>query len=258
MNKYINPGYNPQLEEMHFTEEDYIFGGASKLPQVVLNPERQWKPPTIEVQNKSFDGFTCTNFALCNAVEMLHFQKYGQEVNFSDRFSAVTSGTIPGQGNSHKNVAEAARKNGFVYEEILPFTELMTKEQYFSPIGQEVANLGLQWVSTHTFGYEKVNIEDLWDTLQLSPVQGAVDSRANTRGRYTSPDHSIVIRGGIYKKEIYTFDSYLGRNLVYSWDYPFKFLQRYHYEVTNEVQGDIKNIKITNFIQWLLSQLNLR
>lgn len=253
---YIYPGYNAHLEDMHATEEDYKFGAVSKLPEVILCPDRQWEAPKFEPQSNSIlDTFNCTGFGICNAVEMLHKKRYEEEVDFSDRFVAVTSGTVPGQGNSHKNVGEAVRKCGLVKEEVLPFSEVMTQQEYFSPIEQKILDLGVQWVTTHKFGYEKVDRKDFWDVLTLSPIQIAVDSRTNRTSEFRQYDHSIVIRGGVYGKQLETTDNYLGRNLVYDWDYQFGFAQRYHYEVIQEVVVNRETLGtlFSPIINWLKS-----
>lgn len=255
---YIFPGYNAQLEEIDRQEEDFLFGSASALPQEELAPDRQWEAPAFEPQsNGVFDTFACTNFAICNVIEMMHKKRYGEEINLSDRFSAIVSGTIPGQGNSHKKVAESMRKSGFIVEEKYPFTELMGQAEYFTPPQRELLDTGLQWLVVTEFGYEKVERKDFWETLQLSPLQVAVDSRARTVSDFQGYDHSITIRAGEEGKKWNTTDNYLGRSLEYAWDYPFGFAQRYHYKRKEIVMVDKEQVKVNQFlvniIQWLRS-----
>ena len=59
--KYLSPGFSPELQEEHQTEEDYIFGAETKLGSEILVPSRDWRPyrPDFEVQkNDVFDPFT--------------------------------------------------------------------------------------------------------------------------------------------------------------------------------------------------------
>lgn len=230
--EYIHPGYSPELEETHSKPTDYEFLGASKIPQEVLVEDGDWSPylPKLEVQkNNQFDSYSCTNFANNNASEMIHIKRYGEEVNYSERFSAVVSGTQPGRGNSHANVAECRRKKGSVLESECPFTENMTQSQYFAKVSDDLLAKGLKWVESYEYGYEKVAMSNFKESLKYSPLQVAVDSRTNKTANFQAPDHSVVIYGFKNNKWL-VFDSYMNRQVEYDANYPFSSAIRIHYK----------------------------
>jgi hypothetical protein len=224
----VSKGFNAHVEEAVATEEDYVLGGVSSLPKEVLCPERIWPLPKLEVQNKMFDPFACTNFANCNVRESIHLKRYGEEINNSDRYSAVISGTVPGQGNSHKNVAECTRKKWYVKEEEFPFTDSMSQEEFFIP-SPELESKAISEIPGYEYGYEKVERSDFYEALQYSPLQVAVDSRTATTSEFQSYDHSVMLYGFKDGKWL-VFDSYFGRQVEYDVDYPFGFALRFHYK----------------------------
>lgn len=242
------PGFNAWLEEAHATEEDYKLGAISSLPKEILCPERIWPTPKLEVQNKLFDPFACTNFANCNVRESIHLKRYGEEIDDSDRYSAVISSTVPGQGNSHKNVAECTRKKWYVKEEEYPFTNEMTQEEFFSQPPQELVNKAVQELPEYEYGYEKVERQDFYEALQYSPLQVAVDSRTSKTGEFQSYDHSVMLYGFRDGKWL-IFDSYFGRQVEYDQTYPFGFALRFHYKKITP-KGDNKNL-LYQFFRYL-------
>lgn len=236
--KYIHPGFHPDT----IKQKDFILGSVAsdkRLIRETLMPSMDWTPylPKIEQQsNNNFDSFSCTNFSNCNAAEIIHKLRYGVEVNYSDRFSAVISGTVPGHGNSHNVVAEATRKKGFVLEEVFPFTENMLMGEFFTAPGQEIFDIGLKWVSTFEYGYERVRPQDMALGIKLSPLVAAVDSRTPNTAEFDQLDHSIVISAYIKERNKWKiFDSYFGREMEYDFDYPFGFIMRYHYKLVGKV-----------------------
>lgn len=261
--RYINPGFNPELEELHASEEDYILGGVSKLPQEILCPERNWGPwlPVLEIQhNDIFDPFDCTNHSNDNVTETIHKRRYNEEINKSDRFSANISGTQPGKGNSQKNVAECSRQIGYVDEILYPFSKIMTAQEFFTYPPQTLLDIARKFIRDEVeYGYEKVPLKELYDALQFSPCVGAVDSRSAHTSEFRAYDHSIMIYGfNPATKKWLVFDSYFGRAVEYDQDYPFGFILRFHYKRKVEptiLIGESAEIsveeKIINFIKKL-------
>ena len=94
------------------------------------------------------------------------------KVNFSGRFPAVGSGTIPGRGNSQYAVFEFIRKNGLVGEKHWPTRQDMTEEEYFAPIPQSVKDLGKKFLQYFTFEYEDVGNSnaEMKEALKRSPL----------------------------------------------------------------------------------------
>lgn len=245
-----NPGFNPELAEEHASEEDYHFLGA-KLPREIIRPDGDWSEslPRLEVQrNRFFDTYSCTNFANCNANEMMHKARYGEEIDNSDWYSANISGTKYGVGNSHTRVGEATRKGGYVNETDLPFTSTTTKAKYFGPISQSIKEIGLKWVVESEYGYENVPRKNYDEALKFSPIQVAVDSRTNKTAKVGRYDHSVVLyKKDSVKKKNYIFDSYLGKIAEYDWDYPFAYGMRFHYKkIINIIIDDMKMQLVRN------------
>ena len=121
-------------------DTDYI-GGT--LPHEVRNPSGDWTPyaPPGEWQkNNYFDTFGCVSFSALNSIEMQYKLFTGTERNFSDRFTVIMSGTIPGQGNWVFKVGDSLRKDGFVDEAEFPAPPEYNQATYFAPPSIEVIN----------------------------------------------------------------------------------------------------------------------
>lgn len=237
----FKPSFDEEAEKQHRTEEDYVLGGTTKLPKIVLVDNGDWRRfyPKMEVQkNNVFDPFSCTNHANNNATEMMHKQQYGVEVNYSDRYSAIVSGTIIGRGNSHKNVVEARRKKGSVPEELCPFPDGMNQREFVT-MPEGAVEKGLEWVADYEYGYEQVPLEGFEEALRYSPIQAAVDSKTNKTSQVGRFDHSIVVTCvDRATMKVHVFDSYLNRHETYDWDYPFSYGYRFHYKKVLSVMLD--------------------
>ena len=121
------------------TDQDYVLGGEVSLGGEVLMPNGHgWGNflPEVEIQNaNNIETYACTSFGTLSAFEILG-RKYGLNFNFSDRHSAITSGTDPyvAKGNNPKAVIETARKQGLIPESDLPFSlDIDTVQKFYSP-----------------------------------------------------------------------------------------------------------------------------
>lgn len=220
-----NTGYIHELPH----EEDYILSGNTKIKGTPILESGDWRPyfPQMEVQrNNVFDTYSCVSFAACNAIEMLHKKLYNEEVNFSDRFVSVMSGTTPGKGNSLRAVQESIRKNGLVLETEYPFTPTMTQNEFFQKVTQDIKDLGIKWLETVNYGWEwsqtgRFSPTMILDALKYSPLPTAVDAETTSATDFQNYNHSIAIVNAEKDVGIDTYDSYLGRNFRYPWNYPF-------------------------------------
>ena len=79
------------------------------------------------------DTDSCVSFAALNNLEVCLKMRYSLELNMSDRFTAVMSGTIPNVGNTFTNVTESIINDGFVFEDFYPW-DRWSKEDYHQPI----------------------------------------------------------------------------------------------------------------------------
>ena len=148
-------GFKPDVIE----DDHYVFGGRKVFP-VILQENGQWDDylPVKEYQRKGLETMSCVSYGTLNCIEILHKRKYGEEVNFSDRYTAIVSDTTQ-EGNSPHKVAEAVRKLGLIDEKELPFTELMTNwdEYHFpKPMEKEYLDLGKKWLYEYSFKHEWV------------------------------------------------------------------------------------------------------
>src|SRR3990167_3107700 len=86
------------------TDQDYVLGGEVSLGGEVLMPNGHgWGNflPEVEIQNaNNIETYACTSFGTLSAFEILG-RKYGLNFNFSDRHSAITSGTDPYRSEEH-------------------------------------------------------------------------------------------------------------------------------------------------------------
>ena len=104
--------------------EDFVLGFSQSLAlkygAELLNPSGDWSrfTPSVESQGtRNGDTYACVSFGTTNAVEMLaRARAFNDGLNLSDRFLAKVSGTIVGQGNSPKTVADALRHGWSVNE----------------------------------------------------------------------------------------------------------------------------------------------
>lgn len=147
----------PKIDETHY------FLGAGLVPQVVLQPNSDWTDslPETEKQRRQFETFNCTSFNTLNAIEMLMFKKFGQRVNYSDRWVGIVAGTSAKKGGNDPHVVcEAIRKHGLIPEEMLPYTDdLKTAEEYYSFKGADeeaCKRAGEEWKRQYEFKHEWV------------------------------------------------------------------------------------------------------
>lgn len=255
-NRTINPGFVPDK----IIESDYKLGGISKLPKIVLvTGPLYWAPylPKMEQQsNAVFDSFACTNFANCNCYETLHKRVFNEDLDQSDPYSANISDTVPGEGNSHNNVAEKTRQAGYIAEALFPFTKTMTQAEFFTKPSASLLEIGRKFIKEYIlYGYEKVDRKDFMEAITYSPLQVAVDSQTAETKKFERFDHSVMLYGWDEKKRKWLiFDSYFGRTLEYDEDYPFGFALRFHIE--KRLVPEKKESGLINFIKRLLADIS--
>lgn len=116
--------------------EDYVLGYTSPLQnKVIFKDGHGWldfQRPEERQFNRNFDSFSCVTFSCLKALSYYFKVVYNLDMNFSERFTASMSGTIPGRGNSVRNVLESIRKQGFVLESDYPsMADNMTEAEWF-------------------------------------------------------------------------------------------------------------------------------
>lgn len=216
-------------------EQDHVLGAIGPDNFEVLQSDAQWAKfaPNPELQrNKNGDLFMCVSFSKLNIVEFLIKRLFDETVNYSDLFLGVGSGTVRGQGNSKRAVAEWMRLNGAVLESLYPFLSDMTLDDAYKPLTKEILVEGLKALDLYSFPYKWLSdngAQTILSGLTYSPVQvdvsGSYKMNAegiivwdNTNSIY---NHEVVIFGHEQGRCWYVFDSETFQFLKFDWWYPF-------------------------------------
>lgn len=216
-----------------FKEQDFFAGVVEKN---ILKPSGQWDDHLIEVEYQKdyttgFDSMSCVTFSAENCIETL-YNFFGEKKNFSDRFTAVDSGTKPGVGNSLRNVAESIRKTGLVDQAEYPFVG--TEKEYFQKIPGDVRNKAYNIPVSWEWGHGGENLvqwhkepqEVLCQLLQYAPVQVTVWAYGKkiVNDIYqphgvTDENHAVMLFGFEYGKYFKIFDHYTKSIKKLHWNY---------------------------------------
>lgn len=208
--------------------------------------DRQWDDflPCKEYQSKGgLETYNCTNYGTLNAIEILYKRLFNKEVNYSERYTGIMSGTTQ-EGNSIQNVIETIRKVcGLIPESLLPFDDsINTWDKYYSPkpMTQGLLDVGKAWLKQFQLGHEwiftlgdgKDRVKRLKECLQYSPIGVSVCAWTEDNGLYIKEpgdqdNHWVCCYGyedGQYWK---IFDSYDNTNKKLAWDYSFGYGKRF-------------------------------
>jgi hypothetical protein len=191
-----------------------------------------------------------------NMLEIVMARKFGGTHNFAERFVAYfTKHNFIG-GNPH-DALEVIRKEGEINEDLLPFTNDVSKGNYLvakMPISLTVE--GRLFLNNYKINHDWVFLpndtgkaETIWSVLQYSPVGVSVLAWIKDKKYYTKPkgatdSHWCVIINGEYGKYWEVFDTYDESIKKLEWDYDFNFGKRIIVE------------KITSRPNWLLDLFN--
>lgn len=231
-----NYGLNLPKELQEQSEKDWLFGAASlKCLAEIPEKERQLYLPKGEIQRSRIeDMMDCASRGPINVLETqfnwlirnkkftlanelwLREKKYVNEINeveFSDAFVAINSGTTKQYGNSLKAPLEAIREQGLIPKKLLPLEDWMTWEDYHNHqrITDIMIQLGKEFAERFTINYERVN-EDTFEMLlqkDLIDVAGyAWPDAKNEEYGFSNlpPNHAFIL----YKRPaFYAFDNYI-------------------------------------------------
>lgn len=254
--------------EPFVSETDYVFG-AGQVSDEILQENGQWIDylPEGEIQAKQTETSNCTGFGTNNCLEIIARRKYGLKNNWSDRFLGIVAGTRP-PGNDPGTVAEALRKKGDVPEDILPFIDNLSVEEYYSFKGGSEAqckSVANEFLSEYVFKHEwiaplsnEIPKEALMEALKRSPLGIAVMAWAERNGKYYRPEgmadtHFCVLVG--YKENEYwlAYDSYEPFLKKLDWSYPFYTAKRYYFRQKTEEE---KRAELSGLLGILKAALN--
>lgn len=254
--KVKNYGY---IEEP--VTEDQYFLGANLLPLTEIRPDGQWDEflPVYECQERGrFDSMNCSNYGTLNCFETLYKCLSGEELNWSERYTGVMTGTTR-RGNDPHKVAEVIRKEcGLIPESELPFSENIDAwhEYYFpNPMTGKFLDMGRSFLQSFALGHEwvftggsvKSKQRLLVEALKFSPI--GVSVRAwnfnDSTGLYFKKDgesdtHWCMLYGYEYGKFWKVYDHYNQSFKHLEWNYDFDRAKRYFIEkITPEQQHKV-------------------
>ena len=244
--------------------KDWFAGGITGIPSFsVLEPSLDYSPylPVYEQQsNRNFDSMACVTFANLNVNEILIKrmvlkglitnkeirQKLGgdpnddSEINFSDRFTAVASGTRR-TGNTMASVAESIRMQGAVLQHIYPneFDRIVTWKEWHKPLPDilytkaklfnTVFDYHWDWVGSRLPRAEIIN-----KALATSPLTVSVQiySPQNDKGYYVNrsklADYGHLVTCYGFDGEAYLiYDHYNHKYKKYDKSYVFGHAMRH-------------------------------
>lgn len=172
-------------------ETDWAAGrvGAS-IPYEVVNESgdwTQWLPPgewqwfQVPISPGFIDLMNCVTMSANNVLETLYFFITGVRRNFSDRFTAMMSGTTT-SGNYLWKVGDSVRHDGLVDEEEWPVPpkEALTWSEYYKMPPIEVINKAKLFNGEWTVNCEEIpsDKDSLIKHLKQAPVQVIIPGHA--------------------------------------------------------------------------------
>ena len=225
--------------------KDYLLGGFTEVPKVELQADGQWLSflPIAENQSRgSVEPSSCVSMTTNNCVEILLERLYGNDHDFSDRFSAKMSGNT-GEGATPQQVAQTLKNKGVVEETEWAFSpDIDTLEKYYADIPPETQNKALSFLENYDFLHEYVptDPESLKQALKLSPLGiGTPAWYQNEQGLYYRPEgmsdnHFTTLIGFLDKQYWIVFDSYENNIKHLDWNINSSVAKRFHIAKKND------------------------
>lgn len=254
---YISKETKGLILDNQVDAKDWVFGGVTGITGEILQPNGQWDEylPEVEVQRSPIaDTMSCVTFSALNCIEVYYNKKYGVDINLSDRFTAIMSGTSK-RGNTMKAVAESIRSDGVVIEEDLSWNKEAdpTWDDYHGiEISESLKQKALNNLLHLDIRYEWVRFGDLqgaMEALKYGPISIAIYAYGeNIKGIYQRVDgkyanHVLTLYG--YKEGKYwkVFDHYENAYKKLAWDYGIYAGMKYsvNLKTNNMDKPDIAN-----------------
>ena len=187
--------------------KDWVAGVSSPIIWSELNATSDWikYKPEDEVQflQWTFDTMSCATFSALNTLETIvnyyikndkltvaqieYLNKEGYITNglpnFSDRFTAIMSGTTA-NGNTSQNVWDSIRKDGVLPEKDLPF-DAKTFAEYHdkSKITEAMKAKAKKFLDIFSIMYEFSVVDNSTNDLKCSPLSVAIPK--------VNPSHAV-------------------------------------------------------------------
>lgn len=232
---------NDGFKYPELTEKDYILGASRSAPFASVNTDGDWTSvlPDFEIQhNDKGDTNGCTNFGTTSQIEILLDYLFQFKDNFSERFQAVMSEQSK-DGNDPQKVYESIRGSGMLTEELLPYLDGMTFDEYLSPIPMKPEYLkeAKKFINEYEFNHEYIynpysglSHSDkrtlLVQALRRSPVGVSVYAWVPEGDMYRKPEdvkdnHWCVLVGAKEGEYWLVFDSYVPHIKKLAWNDPW-------------------------------------
>lgn len=204
---------------------EYILGQA-QIPYVPFNESGDWTAwlPKYENQTTKLGQETsaCTAYGSLSQIECLHKFLYGQEPNYSERYTYNLVPITPGRGANPQNTYETIRKYGVIDDRELPMTDSLDEYTDKSAITKSLLAKGQHWLSQYDFkhewlwnspykapdNYKKI----LADALTTCPIGVSVTAWREENGLYVSDNggnnHWCVLYKIDNDGSMWVFDTY--------------------------------------------------
>jgi len=209
-------------------DKDYIFGASKIIDNITMSGDWIAYLGRGEKQRIKLETMACVSYSANNCLETIFNYQMdhnmisegglqwledmgymeGGEVNLSDRFLAVTSGTTK-KGNTGKKVAQAMHEKGCIPESDYPFPDTYSWSEYYKLLEPELFDIAADFNERFLINYETVYERDFEEALKHSPLQVYVHAwEKPVDGIYERTDKTInhAVEMHVSKWEI--FDSY--------------------------------------------------
>ena len=245
--------------------KDWILGGTSQIVyQEICNDWTPYLPDGESQFNLEGDFYDCVTESALHSIEtqlnwaLLNGKFSPQQIkdlsalnyivngkfSFSVRFTASQSGTTRA-GNDQGTVIETIRTKGLLGAIDYPMTPVMTFDQYYAPIPQNLVNkavkildyidIAYEWIITDTnpaSDYVNNNLI-IQKHVKQAPLQMSTpicpsyfSGHLVTSCPLVQPTHAQCIYGVDSNLNKKVFDSYAPYNKLYSVDYPIPYVMK--------------------------------
>lgn len=260
-----NYGFVPPIID----DTQYILGGLTKVPKVILQPNGDWSDylPEYEPQfNEKFDSTGCTVWGTENVIETLLKKKLGIEYNFSERYIYILAKVRPPGADPHK-IAEVIRSEGLIPDELLPMTPSFEEFIQPDPMRTDLLVKGQLWPYKlmHEWVWERKQTREqrkkkIREALKYSPLGVSVTAWIEEDGVYIDdgrPNTHWTVIYGEADNGWKVFDSYDHSNKILSFDHDIRFCKRYFLgdkPMTTEVGIDLLK-RIIEFLSDIIEKM---